>query len=111
MDEADEARSALRTRWMSPALPVRGQDTDRQAWRPIRHAYCAPRNGLAHEVGIKSGRVPALNGHSSIQLADRSSNATQLLLTKGDTNAVDDIALYRGPEWLDSKYVIGKVQG
>jgi len=32
-------------------------------------------------------------------------------LTKGDNNDLDDVGLYRGPEWLDSKYVVGKVQG
>jgi signal peptidase len=35
----------------------------------------------------------------------------QLLLTKGDNNDVDDIALYAGLEWLERRHVIGKVRG
>ncbi|GMK57814.1 hypothetical protein CspeluHIS016_0406480 [Cutaneotrichosporon spelunceum] len=38
------------------------------------------------------------------------SNGSQLLLTKGDNNQVDDVALYRGPQLLDSNLVVGKVQ-
>jgi len=35
----------------------------------------------------------------------------QLLLTKGDNNPVDDIALYRGLKHLGRKHVVGKVRG
>ena len=35
----------------------------------------------------------------------------QLLLTKGDNNAVDDIDLYQGLEWLERKHIVGKVRG
>lgn len=35
----------------------------------------------------------------------------QKLLTKGDNNPGDDIPLYGGREWLDEKYVLGKVSG
>ncbi|KAG5734818.1 Signal peptidase complex catalytic subunit SEC11C [Termitomyces sp. T112] len=35
----------------------------------------------------------------------------QLLLTKGDNNAVDDIDLYRGIKWLERKHIVGKVRG
>ncbi|CAE6421907.1 unnamed protein product [Rhizoctonia solani] len=35
----------------------------------------------------------------------------QLLLTKGDNNALDDIELYRGLRWLERKHIVGKVQG
>ncbi|BEI86555.1 hypothetical protein CcaverHIS002_0608420 [Cutaneotrichosporon cavernicola] len=40
-----------------------------------------------------------------------SPNGSQMLLTKGDNNGADDVALYRGPEWLDADLVVGKVQG
>lgn len=36
---------------------------------------------------------------------------TQLMLTKGDNNEVDDIILYGGLEWLERKHIIGKVRG
>lgn len=36
---------------------------------------------------------------------------SQLLLTKGDNNAVDDIDLYQGLEWLERKHIVGKVRG
>jgi hypothetical protein len=35
----------------------------------------------------------------------------QLVLTKGDNNPVDDIALYRGLKHLERKHVVGKVRG
>ncbi|KAG2050946.1 hypothetical protein BDR06DRAFT_890855 [Suillus hirtellus] len=35
----------------------------------------------------------------------------QLMLMKGDNNHVDDIDLYWGLEWLDQRYIIGKVHG
>lgn len=35
----------------------------------------------------------------------------QRVLTKGDNNAVDDIALYRGLKYLERKHVVGKVRG
>ena len=35
----------------------------------------------------------------------------QLVLTKGDNNPVDDIALYRGLKYLERKHVVGKVKG
>jgi signal peptidase len=38
-------------------------------------------------------------------------NTTQLLLTKGDNNKLDDFMLYNGIEWLERKHVIGKVKG
>jgi signal peptidase len=46
-----------------------------------------------------------------LPVADARPNGSQLLLTKGDNNARDDYDLYRGPEWLDGKLVVGKVQG
>ncbi|KAH6910714.1 signal peptidase complex catalytic subunit SEC11 [Coprinopsis sp. MPI-PUGE-AT-0042] len=36
---------------------------------------------------------------------------TQLLLTKGDNNHVDDIELYNGMNWLERKHIVGKVRG
>ena len=36
---------------------------------------------------------------------------SQLVLTKGDNNPVDDIALYRGLKYLERKHVVGKVSG
>lgn len=39
------------------------------------------------------------------------SNTTQLLLTKGDNNPTDDFFLYKGPQWLDSRQIVGKVVG
>lgn len=35
----------------------------------------------------------------------------QLVLTKGDNNPVDDIALYRGLKYLERNHVVGKVRG
>ncbi|KAF9645491.1 hypothetical protein BDM02DRAFT_3120175 [Thelephora ganbajun] len=35
----------------------------------------------------------------------------QLVLTKGDNNPVDDIALYRGLKHLERRHVVGKVRG
>ncbi|KAJ9117785.1 Signal peptidase complex catalytic subunit [Naganishia adeliensis] len=41
-----------------------------------------------------------------------SSNASQLLLTKGDNNHADDIALYaKGMQWVEREHVVGKVRG
>ncbi|EIW80476.1 hypothetical protein CONPUDRAFT_165987 [Coniophora puteana RWD-64-598 SS2] len=36
---------------------------------------------------------------------------SQLLLTKGDDNSADDVALYDGLEWLERKHIVGKVRG
>jgi signal peptidase len=36
---------------------------------------------------------------------------SQLLLTKGDNNPVDDTELYRGLEWLEKGHIVGKVNG
>jgi hypothetical protein len=36
---------------------------------------------------------------------------SQLLLTKGDNNHIDDLELYNGLEWLERKHVVGKVRG
>jgi len=33
------------------------------------------------------------------------------MLTKGDNNPVDDIALYRGLKHLERKHIVGKVRG
>jgi signal peptidase len=35
----------------------------------------------------------------------------QLLLTKGDNNAVDDLDLYQGLDWLERRHIVGKVRG
>ena len=35
----------------------------------------------------------------------------QLMLTKGDNNNVDDLALYQGLDWLERKHIVGKVRG
>ena len=35
----------------------------------------------------------------------------QLLLTKGDNNQVDDVALYQRLEWLEQQHIIGKMRG
>jgi len=35
----------------------------------------------------------------------------QLLLTKGNSNQVDDVALHQGLEWLERQHIIGKVRG
>lgn len=35
----------------------------------------------------------------------------QQILTKGDNNDSDDIALYGGPKWLRRKQIVGKVSG
>jgi signal peptidase len=37
--------------------------------------------------------------------------ADQLLLTKGDSNPVDDTELYQGLDWLQRKHIVGKVRG
>ncbi len=33
------------------------------------------------------------------------------MLTKGDNNHVDDLALYEGLDWLERKHIVGKVRG
>ncbi|WOO83751.1 Signal peptidase complex catalytic subunit SEC11 [Vanrija pseudolonga] len=43
--------------------------------------------------------------------ATHETNGSQLLLTKGDANPDNDIVLYEGPQWLESKQVVGKVRG
>ena len=45
------------------------------------------------------------------KIAENSSNSTQLLLTKGDNNKVDDLVMYNGLQWLERKHIIGKVRG
>ncbi|KAL4401504.1 Signal peptidase complex catalytic subunit [Malassezia pachydermatis] len=35
----------------------------------------------------------------------------QLLLTKGDNNADDDIMLYKGPRWIRDDQIVGRVRG
>ncbi|KAF7433547.1 Signal peptidase complex catalytic subunit [Pleurotus ostreatus] len=35
----------------------------------------------------------------------------QKMLTKGDNNHVDDLALYEGLDWLERKHIVGKVRG
>ncbi|EKD00836.1 hypothetical protein A1Q2_04846 [Trichosporon asahii var. asahii CBS 8904] len=44
-------------------------------------------------------------------IESHTSNTTQLLLTKGDNNPTDDFFLYKGPQWLDSRQIVGKVVG
>ena len=41
----------------------------------------------------------------------RPKTEAQLILTKGDNNPTDDIALYRGVQWLEQKDIVGKVRG
>ncbi|KAH9987758.1 hypothetical protein BJV74DRAFT_840950 [Russula compacta] len=36
---------------------------------------------------------------------------SQLLLTKGDNNYLDDVELYQGLDWLERKHIVGKVRG
>jgi signal peptidase I len=36
---------------------------------------------------------------------------SQLMLTKGDNNYVDDLELYQGLQWLERKHIVGKVRG
>ena len=40
-----------------------------------------------------------------------SADGDQLILTKGDNNDADDIALYRGARWMRRSNVVGKVRG
>ncbi|EJT52781.1 hypothetical protein A1Q1_01821 [Trichosporon asahii var. asahii CBS 2479] len=44
-------------------------------------------------------------------IESHTSNTTQLLLTKCDNNPTDDFFLYKGPQWLDSRQIVGKVVG
>jgi hypothetical protein len=46
---------------------------------------------------------------STIEVDPRPEN--QLLLTKGDNNALDDVELYRGLSHLERKHIVGKVRG
>lgn len=39
-----------------------------------------------------------------------SEDGSQTFLTKGDNNEIDDVGLYRGPERLQGKDVVGKVR-
>jgi len=36
---------------------------------------------------------------------------SQLMLTKGDNNYVDDLELYQGLQWIERKHIVGKVRG
>ncbi|KAF5371347.1 hypothetical protein D9758_004186 [Tetrapyrgos nigripes] len=38
-------------------------------------------------------------------------DSRQMMLTKGDNNPVDDLALYDGLDWLERKHIVGKVGG
>ncbi|GFZ47655.1 Signal peptidase I [Saitozyma sp. JCM 24511] len=68
---------------------------------------------VPYEVGditvykIPGGDIPIV--HRVIE--SHLSNTTQLLLTKGDNNDGDDIALYGGMQWLEREHIIGKVRG
>jgi signal peptidase len=44
-------------------------------------------------------------------LETRAAGARTLLLTKGDNNAVDDLELYGGREWLEHEHIVGAVRG
>ncbi|KAK1921544.1 putative signal peptidase [Papiliotrema laurentii] len=44
-------------------------------------------------------------------IESHTTNTTQLLLTKGDNNASDDLMLYKGQQWIERKHIIGKVRG
>lgn len=74
---------------------------------PIVHRVMETRN-LPPTVDVKqylSGRSRSSSGPQS------KDSETQLLLTKGDNNAVDDIELYNGLTWLEQKHIVGKVRG
>jgi hypothetical protein len=55
--------------------------------------------------------------YSSCTLYSRTNNRlkaiepTQLMLTKGDNNNIDDLELYEGLDWLDTTHVLGVVKG
>ncbi|CAO1613032.1 unnamed protein product [Sympodiomycopsis kandeliae] len=49
--------------------------------------------------------------HRVLETHDDAAGPDQQILTKGDNNDSDDIALYGGPKWLRRKQIVGKVQG
>jgi signal peptidase I len=44
-------------------------------------------------------------------LETRAAGVRTLFLTKGDNNAVDDLELYGGREWLEHEHIVGAVRG
>ena len=63
-------------------------------------ALLLPRKRFTHFLRTRGSREAAVPNPES-----------QLVLTKGDNNPVDDIALYRGLKYLERKHVVGKVRG
>ncbi|KIJ16470.1 hypothetical protein PAXINDRAFT_75667 [Paxillus involutus ATCC 200175] len=52
-----------------------------------------------------------LVSNSTNKFAKYAPGPNQLLLTKGDNNHVDDIALYQGLDFLERRHIVGKVRG
>ncbi|GAA6031375.1 hypothetical protein JCM8097_005630 [Rhodosporidiobolus ruineniae] len=48
--------------------------------------------------------------HRVIETHDESNSTEQWLLTKGDNNHADDVALYNGMHYLRRSHIVGKVQ-
>ncbi|KDN49937.1 signal peptidase I [Tilletiaria anomala UBC 951] len=58
---------------------------------------------------IPGGDIPIV--HRVLEVHDLPHSDEQLLLTKGDNNDQDDLALYNGPRWMQRKNIVGKVRG
>ncbi|EAU84074.1 signal peptidase 21kDa subunit [Coprinopsis cinerea okayama7 len=77
---------------------------------PIVHRVMETHN-LPPTVDVKPYISRARYSSSKDVTVQSKDSETQLLLTKGDNNAVDDIELYNGLNWLERKHIVGKVRG
>lgn len=79
--------------------------------RSVDAPECALLESIGEAVPLTGtqGAEPEVLGAGSPSAA--SLPCRQLLLTKGDNNAQDDIALYGTLKWLERRHIIGKVQG
>ena len=57
---------------------------------------------------VPGAEIPIV--HRIIETHD-APNGEQLILTKGDNNESDDIALYNGARWMKRPNMVGKVRG
>lgn len=57
---------------------------------------------------VPGADIPIVHRIIEVHNAD---NGEQLILTKGDNNESDDIALYNGARWMRRSNMVGKVRG
>ncbi|EJD01773.1 uncharacterized protein FOMMEDRAFT_168400 [Fomitiporia mediterranea MF3/22] len=79
---------------------------------PIVHRVIETRDVVSDERASLAHSTPKLAHRiDAIYVAAAPLAQKQLLLTKGDNNAQDDIGLYQGLQWLEKRHIIGKVGG